>query len=195
MDNLDELLGFLKSEKSEGRHVFSLASDDDFGFGVLTMEGYGTRQIFSEDHSFVENFLKSTGREFSISVVESWGSDFCFVLTEGVQMFAERRQVFTIENRWRGIEGAIEKGWKDGLVITGLCCSKKTGEYLLVMTESTEHQWYQWDLNYSDNIDESYHPTVVLDDPKCHRGVLTVMTTNDNRSSFTRRVRHPIEFP
>ena len=83
----------------------------------------------------------------------------------------------TIEKRWRGIEEAIETGWEDGLVITGLCCSKKTGEYLLVMTESTEHQWYQWDLNYSDNIDESYHPTVVLDDPKCHRGVLTVMTT------------------
>ena len=90
MDNLDELLDFLQSEKSEGRHVFSLASDDDFGFGVLTMEGYGTRRIFSYDYSFVGNFLKTTGREFSISAVASWGAAFCFVLTGGVPMYAER---------------------------------------------------------------------------------------------------------
>ena len=108
-------------------------------------------------------------------------------------MFAGAYQAFTIHNNWRSLEEAIEVGWGGGLVITGLCFSKKTGQYLLVMTESPEHQIYGWDLNYSEEFNEGYHPTIVLDHPTYNQ-ILTVMTKNENRSSFTSRERHPIEF-
>ena len=199
VSNPDQLMAFLQAEKSEGRHVFSLASIDDSGFGFLTMEGFGIDQIFSNNYSFVVDFLKTTDRQFCISAVASWGSSwgsaFCFVLTEGVHMYEGGGQGVTIENSWSETEEAIEIGWEDGLVITELCFSKRTGQYLLVMTKSTAHQMYGWDLNSicSDKFDEGYHPTIILDHPT-HNQILTVMTKDDNRSSFTSRERHPIEF-
>jgi len=192
--NLKDLLGFLQEEKSRGRHVFSLASDDCFGFGVLTIEGYGTHQQIFIDYPSAVNFLRTTDRNFAISAVASWGSRFCFIMTEGVEMYDGEGQTFTIIRSWGSVKEAIEEGWSSGFIITGLCYSKKTGLYVLVMTESPEIQCYRWGLpneSYNDKFVQGYHPTLVLHHPT-YVMILTVMTTDQNRSGHTVRVKYPI---
>lgn len=192
MRNLNDLRGFLQAEKSEGRHIFSLASDDRFGFGVCTMEGYGTDQIFCSGFPSVVKFLNTTERNFAISAVASWGSRFFFVLTKGVAMYAGKKQFITIRRGWRLVEEAITECGDMGAIITGLCYCKKTGLYALVMTESTAQQAYGWDWDSTqDFVAEGYHPTLVLHHPT-NSSILTVMTTDENRSGFTIRSKHPI---
>lgn len=192
MSNLNDLMRFLQAEKLEGRHVFSLASEARFGFGVLTMEGYGTDQVFCTGFPSVVRFLKTTDRNFAISAVASWGSQFFFVLTEGVEMYAGKKQFITIRRGWMLIEEAIYEGWDMGAIITGLCFCTKTGQYALVMTESTAQQAYEWDWDSTqDFVANGYHPTLVLHHPP-NDSILTVLTTDENRSGYTIRSKHPI---
>ena len=191
--NLNDLLGFLQAEKLEGRHVFSLASED--GFGVCTTKGYGIDQVFFSDCPSMVKFLKTTNRDFAISAVASFGFGFFFVLTEGLKKYAGKKQLITIRRGWRSVEEAIDKGWDMGAIITELCYCKKTGLYVLVMTESTANQGYGWNLtneSYNDNFDEGFHPTLVLHHPT-NNSILTVTTTDENRSGYTIRPRHPIQ--
>ena len=186
-------MDFLEAEKSEGRHVFSLASEDGFGFGVLTMEGYGTDQIFFIDYLSMVKFLETTNRDFAISAVASLGSRFFFVLTEGLKMYAGKEQFTTIRRGWKSVKEAIDRGWDMGYIITGLCCSRTTGLCALVMTESTAQQGYGWGWDRTlDFVAEEYHPTLVLHNPT-NSSILTVMTTDENRSGYTIRPRHPIQ--
>ena len=193
--SLNDLLNFLQAEKSKGRHVFSIASDNDFGFGVCTMEGYGTNQIIFTDYLSVLKFQKTTDRDFAISAVASRGFQFCFIMTEGVKMYTGKKQLFYIKPSWTMVEEAIHQGWDIGLNITELYYTKKTGLYYLVMTESTEGQYYQWGMNndvFNAKVAAGYHPTLVL----LHQTndmILTIMPTASNRSGYKIILKHPIK--
>jgi len=73
-----------------------------------------------------------------------------------------------------------------GAIITELCFCKKTGLYVLVMTESTAQQGYGWNLtneSLDDKFEEGFHPTLVLHLPT-NKSTLTVMTTDDQIIPF-----------
>ena len=88
------LRNFIEYEKSQGRHLVSIASDDDFGFGVVTLEGYGIdktiiplfatnvlRYGLLEEHEI--SWLLSS-RNFQVTAAAAWGLLFFYVLTEVV---------------------------------------------------------------------------------------------------------------
>ena len=77
----------------------------------------------------------------------------------------------------------IQKGCNEGFVETGLCFSKETGTYLIVMTESTAVQSYNWDNQQSDFTLDGHSPSFVLHHPN-NDLILTIRKTDINRNSL-----------
>ena len=85
----------------------------------------------------------------------------------------------------------IQRGCNEGFVETGLCFSKETGTYLIVMTESTAVQSYNWDNQQSDFTLDGHSPSFVLHRPN-NDLILTIRKTDINRAWCEIHSKHPI---
>ncbi len=121
-------------------------------------------------------------------------SNFYMVITKNAPGYGtERLQRYRIRTAWSEINDEIQRGYKDGMAITGLCYCSGKRQYLLVMTEMPAGQHYRWFHPDKDDelkeweaakYKEGYHPTIRMWDPNFNQS-LSVMTTDSNRSGYT----------
>lgn len=95
-------------EKSEDRYLFSVAAADDFGFGVFTLEDYGTDQVITTDQDDIDLWWK---KGFHITATCAWRFDFYFVMTKGVREYAGKDQTWYISSSSSSLEDQIRKGF------------------------------------------------------------------------------------
>ena len=72
-------------------------------------------------------------------------------MTKNVVGYHGKEQIICTKNYKSGprserseIKNTIFQDWKNGFVITGICYNHGLKEYLIVMTESTDSQNYEW---------------------------------------------------
>ena len=184
----DQFMDYVEKERSEGRHVFSLACDDDLGFGVFTLEGVGTDQgvTWDSDMSSVQEWLDEGYR---ITACGARNSRFYYVMTRGAMEYEGKSQTCITRSTWGEAVQFIEEMYKEGERITGICYSTGLEKYLVIMTESSESgQCSMWgNEGISEWMAEQYSkrhdPTIIFTDPRSQKN-LVVMTSDNDRSGY-----------
>ena len=199
----DSLMKYLAEQKlpgkcvaKEGNYVFSLACDDDLGFGVFTLGGFGTAQEITWD-SGSDIVTEWWDAGYEITACGARNSRFYYVMTKGAKGYNGKAQACGTMNSWGEAEQFIEAMWGEGKIITGICYSTGLNQYLVIMTESSEGQIYELlESAGKDWLDEWYakehHPTIVFKDPS-QQNILVVMTGDANRSGYTNRYNYPLK--
>ncbi|PFX14089.1 uncharacterized protein LOC111345226 isoform X1 [Stylophora pistillata] len=182
---------------ANGYIISSLACDENLGFGVVLMHRHGLSQIIVND---VSGIREGYDAGYFITECAARDSKYYIVMTKDVnECDNEMQQKAVSERNWSEIREEVERGYEEGMVITGICYSPKLREYLLVMTESPAGQNYKWfDEGFPitpwlNNLHkEGFHPTIIFKDPADGK-VLVVVTTDDNRSTFTAALHYKIK--
>ena len=130
-------------------------------------------------------------------------------MTKNVVGYHGKNQIISRKNYKSGprserseIKNTIFQDWKIGYAITGICYNHGLKEYLIVMTESTADQNYEWFKPSEDSEKEKEeeerrekweareynfyerHPTIYFRDPNDEE-LLVVYTSDENRSGYT----------
>ena len=191
--NYDAFLEFVNEEwkwvdgKSKG--IYSLACDEKFGFGVFFMEGYGTTQAIIKSTDDIE---KQWDDGLKITSCAALDSTFYIIMTEDTKEYHEKQQMWFTRSTWRETRDEIQKGYKEGKAITGICYSTGLEQYLVVMTKMPQGQTYRWfdtteTITMSDKkFKQGFHPTIIFKDPTDNK-TLSVITKDENRSGYVRR--------
>ena len=197
-ENYDTFIEFVNEmwERKNGRsqNLYSLACDENLGFGVFFMEKFGTGQ------SIVTNLLdisKKWEEGFKITACAARGSTFYIVMTKGTDEYKGKQTWFTC-NSWREASNEIHKNYGEKRVITGICYSIGLSQYFVVMTETAQDQTYKWfddttaERNWVDvQFNEGFYPTIIFNDPTV-KSFLVVMTTDSNRSGYEYRINYKL---
>ena len=132
----------VRDNVSKGQYVFSMACEDDFGFGVFTMEYFGTTQIvtWGSDMSNVQIWYD---KGYSITACGARHSTFYFIMTHGAEGYDGQNQTWTTKDSWDEAKEYIDQKLDEGMMLTGICYSTGKKQYFLVMTESLSDQIYQ----------------------------------------------------
>ena len=182
----------LVSEKWEwmdgtSEQIYSLACDENLGFGVFFMENYGTSQCIVTDLS---DIYKICNDGFQITACAARGSNFYIIMTKGTDEYSGTAQTWFIRNTWNETHTAINARSKAGFTVTGICYSTGLKLYFVAMTMipavQSSHYFddptavFNW-MNEQHHV--GYHPTIIFTDPTLQK-TLVVMTTDENRSSY-----------
>lgn len=120
----------------ESRQIYSLACDDNLGFGVFFMENYGTAQTIVTNTSDVE---KKLSESFNITACAARGSTFYFIMTKDTKEYKGKAQRWFTCNTWTEASNDIKELIKEGYIITGICYSTELRQYFVVMTKSRQN--------------------------------------------------------
>jgi len=174
-----------KVKNGKSKHIFSLACDENLGFGVFSMENYGIALVT------ITTDAQNKFREgFHITACAARGSTFYVVMTKGTEEYkwqAQERFFNFTTSTWDRAKGEIMEKYREGKVITGICYSTRLRQYFVVMTTIPERKTWKWfdgieaARKWMDSLWE-YHPTVTFKDP-IDRKTIVVMTTDENISS------------
>lgn len=175
-------------------NLYSLACDENLGFGVFFMENFGTGQSIVTN---LPDISKKWEEGFKITACAARGSTFYIVMTKDTDEYKGKQTWFTC-NSWQGARDKIQKNYKEKGVITGICYSTGLGQYFVVMTETPQGQTYKWfdDTTARKNwvevkFEEGFHPTIIFKDPTDLK-FLVVMTTDSNRSGYVYRINFKV---
>ena len=196
--NYDTFIEFVneKREWKNGRsqNIYSLACDENLGFGVFFMENYGTGQ------SIVTNLLdvkKKWEDRFMITACAARGSTIYVVMTKDTNEYKAEQTCFTCIS-WQEAKNEIQKNYKEGRAITGICYSTGLGQYFVVMTKIPQEQTYGRFGNNTarsnwmgEKYKEGFHPTIIFKDPNDDE-ILVVMTKDENRSSYIIKINFKV---
>jgi len=173
--NTDDHSGFMEyieDQGSKGRHVFSIACDDDFGFGVLIMDEFGTTQgvAWDSDMSKVQEWFDAG---YHITACGARNSRFYYIMTLAATGYEGKRQTCATKDSWDEAKEWILRQWEDGKILTGICYSRGKKKYFLVMTEYSAGQSYVWGTHSRaadyDLVSLEYckrlYPTIIFHDP------------------------------
>ena len=196
--NYDSFIELWRNEKSQ--NIYSLACDEKFGFGVFLMEGFGTSQLIVKD-MFAN--MKKGDDGYSITACAARGSTFYTVMTKDTKEYQGKAQAWFTRNTWIEVHREIQKEYKNGKAITGICYSTGLKQYFVVMTEMTAEQCYKWRGNSNkeriahskwmdEKHNEGFHPTIVFNDPTDDK-ILIVFTKDENRSGYLNRLRYEMK--
>ena len=122
-------------------------------------------------------------------------------MTKNVVGYHGKNQIISRKNYKSGprserseIKNTIFQDWKNGFVITGICYNHGLKEYLIVMTESTDSQNYEWFKPSDDSMQreweakeynfQSRDPTIYFRDPNDEE-LFVVYTYDKNRLDYT----------
>ena len=119
-------------------------------------------------------------------------------MTKGTDEYKGIQSCFTCIS-WQEADNEIQKDYKEGRAVTGICYSTGVGQYFIVMTETPQGQTYKWfddttvrrnwmDVKYK----EGFHPTIIFKDPT-DKKTLVVMSTDNNRSGYVYVANHKVE--
>ena len=165
------------------KQIYSLACDENIGFGVFFMENYGTAQTIVTNTSDVENKCREG---FQITACAARGSTFYVVMTKGTEEYKWHNQVWLTSSTWERARYRIMEEYREGKVITGIFYSTGLRKYFVVMTTIPELKTWKWFDSletvpkWLSNI-PGYHATVIFKDPTDGK-TLVVMTTDKNIS-------------
>ena len=197
-DDHNDFMEYIEDQRSKGRHVFSIACDDHFGFGLLTMDDFGTTQgvAWDSDMSTVQEWFDAG---YHITACGARNSQFYYIMTRGAMGYDGKKQTCTLKDSWGEAEDYIRQQWEKGYVLTGICYSTGKKQYFLVMTQSSEGQTqsHNWgttsqavDFNWvEEECRMGREPTIIFHDPSDNL-VLVVTTSDRNRSGSSIRPKH-----
>ena len=189
LENYDDFLKFVKEKGKNGKcqNIYSLVCDDNLGFGVFFMKKYGTNQTIITS---TFNIQKKLDEGFKITACAARGSTFYVIMTKDTEEYKGKAQTWFTRSTWDKADNEIQKGYKEGKVITGICYSSGRGRYLVVMTKTPEKQFYDRSddeiarIKWMDEKEENeFHPTIIFKDPTDQK-MLVVMTEDDNRPGY-----------
>ena len=193
---------FLKDVKEKRKWVngksymiYSLACDEKFGFGVFLMENFGTAQTILTATSEIKT---KNDEGFRITACAARGSSFYIIMTKGTKEYTGKAQRWFTRSTWKEIASELDRGYKEGKGITGICYSTELGQYFVVMTEMPEGQRYEWFQNtgecrkwFADRSDwvaknhkEGFHPTTIFIDPTDNKFLIVVSQDANNTEHF-----------
>lgn len=201
----DDFIQYAGKLRSDNKHIFSLACDDDFGFGIFAIKGFGGDQVVT----WTTDTCSKKGHDGGMCCVKKyWDLDykitacgaingrFYCVMTKGAKGFEKGKiQTYIKRSSWSDVSDEISKQYKKGKIITGICYSTRKRLYLLVMTKSEEGQSYRWDWDneyVNDRYDEGQHPTIFFKDPTDEK-ILLVTTTDNDRNKCVFRKDYPLK--
>ena len=197
-ENYDAFLKFVKEKwkwkNGKSQNIYSLACDENLGFGVFFMENYGTGQWIITD---LTDIKRKWDNGFKITACAARSSTFYIIMTKDTNEYKRRQKWFTSDS-WDEAESEIKKEYKEGKAITRICYSTGLGQYFVVMTETPQGQTYEWCDNYTarkkwlnEKYNEGFHPTIIFKDPTDNQ-ILCVMTKDKNRSGYIDRVNYKV---
>ena len=197
--NYDDFLHFVSEQWSKSRlNIYSLACDENFGFGTIFMKGYGTRQVLLPG---IEKVKKYWDDGLMITACAAQGSIFYVIMTKNAKEYHEKGQRFFIRDSWKGANDEIQEGYREGFALTGICYSSGLKQYLIVMTHLIGEQCFRWfDTTELKDMDDwemekhnqGFHPSIIFRDPTDNK-TLIVMSKDENRSlGFVRRVNYKL---
>jgi len=182
---LESVNAHSKGINGRQQNIYSLACDENLGFGVFFMEKYGTAQALVTKFSDIQKKWKEG---FRITSCAARGPTFFIIMTKDTEEYRDKLQMCFNRNTWNKTCGEINKHIKAGYTVTGICYSTGLKRYLVVMTKIPEVQ----SSHYCDDttavldwIEEKrhvgYHPTLIFRHPTVDK-TLAVVTTDENRS-------------
>ena len=180
--------------------IYSLACDERFGFGVFLMENFGTAQTILTGTSFIK---KKSDEGFCITACAARGSSFHIIMTKGTKEYTGKTQEWFTRSTWKEIASEIDRGYKEGKGITGICYSTGLKQYFVVMTEMAEGQRYEWFKNngewFADRSvwvknkhKEGFYPTVFFNDPTDEK-FLIVVSQDANKTECFCQYNYPLK--
>ena len=117
------------------------------------------------------------------------GSTYYIIMTKNVEGFHGKGQSFFESKSWSVAKTKIQENWNNGKIITSICYNSGLEKYLIVMTESTAGQDYEW-FNTSEGAKRSEWlkkqekvwlvPMIFFLDPTDNQ-LLVVCTTDKSR--------------
>ena len=169
--------------------IYSLACDDTFGFGVFLMANFGTAQTILKSTS---DLKKKNDEGFRVTACAAKDSSFFIVMTKDTKEYTDKAQEWFTHSTWKEIAGGLDRGYKEGKGITGICYSSGSGKYFVVMTKMEEQQRYEWFENsdrsgaarrnwMAKKYKEGFYVTIIFNDPKDNK--LLIVTTQGNTLS------------
>ena len=183
------------SGKSKG--IYSLACDEQFGFGVFFMEGYGTDQFILRN---TDDIKEKWDEGFEITSCSALNSTFYIIMTKDTKEYHGKQQIWFTCRTWKEANDDIQEGYQEGKAITGICYSSGLKLYFVVMTASMGRQGSRWfdttegeAMNDWQNkkYDQGFHPTIIFKDPTDNK-TLIVMTEDKNRSAYVSRADYKL---
>ena len=199
-DNFDSFLESVikhDQENDNSEQIYSLACDENLGFAAFFMAKYGTTQAIVTNLDDIENKWED---DFEITSSAARGSTFYIVMTKGTKEYKDKSQIFFTSHTWKDTYGGINKEYKEGYTVTGICYSTGLREYFVVMTKIPEVQSSHYfddaaaALNWMEEQHHvGYHPTLIFTVPTLNNKTLIVMTTDKNRSSYEYKFGYKLE--
>ena len=197
--NFDSFLESIKKHdrvNGKSEQIYSLACDENLGFAAFFMAEYGKAQAIVTNLADIE---KKGDDDFRITSIAARGSTFYIVMTKGTKEYRDKLQIYFTFNTWNDTYDGINKDYKAGYTVTGICYSTGLREYFVVMTKIPEVQ----SSHYFDDADVAlnwmeeqhhvgYHPTIIFTVPNLNK-ILVVMTTDKNRSGYEYKFGYKLE--
>ena len=194
-------------DSSRSQNILSMTCDDHLGFGVFTVEQYGSDQqvvknmddiypgveVSDFDGKYVDFDATKKGKKgYRITSVGAWQGHFYFVLTKNVAQFSAKEQAFFTTDKWESVDSMIvemAESWQTQSIVTSICYCEKKKKYLVVMTQSDAKQQSRWDkgkgkknANWTRDMErQGYHLTIVFKDPS--DGMILRAVTKDKSIS------------
>ena len=180
------------------KQVYSLACDENLGFGVFFMENYGTNQCI------VTNLFQIYERwndGFKITACATRGSNFYIVMTKDTDEYSGTTQTCFFANTWYETYTTINEHRGAGYTITGICYSTGLRKYFVAMTMKPEVQSRRYIndtaivLNWmEEQYHVGYHPTVIFTAPTLQK-TLVVVTKDENTSYYSNAYCFKLKYP
>ena len=199
--NYVEFLVFAKEEakcvNGKSKSIYSLACDEQFGYGVFFMEGYGSEQFILKS---TDDILKLWNDGLQITSCAALNSSFYIIMTKHTREYHGKLQMWFTRSTWQETNNEIQKGYQKGKAITGICYASGLKLYFVVMTASIGEQCFMWfdttegkamDDWKTEKYDQGFHPTIIFKDPTDDK-ILIVMTKDENRSGYVRRADYKL---
>lgn len=200
-NNYDTFLEFVKEKwewiNGNRQMIYSLTCDENLGFCVFFMENYGTAQtIIMTGNSDIQ---KKFDEGYEITACAARGSTFYVIMTKDTEEYKGKAQTWITPSTWAEAKDEIEKKYKEGKAITGICYSTGLKQYGIAMTGTPARQTYKWFDDgtaandwTSEQYQQGYHPTTIFKDPTDNK-ILIVMTSDENRSGYTSRLNYKLK--
>ena len=176
-----------KWKNGTSKQIYSLACDDNLGFAVFFMKGYGTDQCVVTNLSHIYERWKDG---FKITACAARDSTFYIIMTKGTEKYSGRHQIWFISYTWWETYSKVNAPFYARFTVTGICYSTGLRQYFVVMTKKPEVQSsHYFDdaaavINWmEEQHNVGYHPTLIFTDPTLEK-TLVVMTADQNRSSY-----------
>jgi len=198
----DSFLAKVNKNQEKSMQIYSLAIDEK-AFGAFFMANYGRDQTIVTNLNDIEEKRKDG---FEITACAARNSTFYIVMTKGTREYRKKKQEWFIQSSWEKADTQIQKHYKWGKAVTGICYSNGLGQYFVVMTERSQERSQEQEFRWFPTSDtaaklrdewmdaqhkEGFHPTIIFKDVKDEQ-TLVVVTKDESRSGFSCRFKQKI---